>query len=188
MPASISQWRNEVLFDPQTSGGLLVTVRQEQADIDLHQFHRNSLRSTDNGTTWKCPERIYAANVNASANAVTWDAGAPQVAVNRDPHDAHYGHVFVSFMTNDDDAPSRHPAWASGAATKVMVSGSEGSGDGSPCPSLKWPARPQFVAARPFPTLKPVGSWWPGLFTAETGAVWAEFGQNHSSWMVEVAL
>ncbi len=32
LPENLDPWRNEVLFDPQTSGGLLLTVRQEQAD------------------------------------------------------------------------------------------------------------------------------------------------------------
>ncbi len=32
LPENLDPWRNEVLFDPQTSGGLLLSVRQEQAD------------------------------------------------------------------------------------------------------------------------------------------------------------
>jgi selenide,water dikinase len=46
VPASMSDWRNEVLFDPQTSGGLLITVRQEQADDLVKKLQDSGLEFT----------------------------------------------------------------------------------------------------------------------------------------------
>lgn len=46
-PGRLRRWEEEILFDPQTSGGLLVAVTASQADVLIERLHQAGITDTE---------------------------------------------------------------------------------------------------------------------------------------------